>query len=534
MEQIRYLENAANPTVRIAGRVDSTNAQKIEDALVSVLSGVTDPELVIDAEELEYLSSAGLRILLRLRKAHPGLRLENVSAEVYDILEMTGFAEIIPVSKAYRRLSVDGCEIIGEGANGTVYRLDPDTIVKVYADPDALPEINKERELARTAFILGIPTAIPYDVVRVGDRYGTVFELLNAHSFAELLMHDRKNADRYIQQLADLLKLIHSTKGKPGTMPDMKAQALDWVDFLKDYLPQQTWEKLHALVEGVPARDTMLHGDFHAKNVMMQNGEVILIDMDTLCIGHPVFEMGSIFNAYTGFYVTSPERRGAFIGLDAEMAEKVWNGLILCYADGDRALADRIETQAALIGFVRLMRRLIRRSGFDTPEGRQTIAVYRRNIEELTAKIDRLGWDDPAPAGNKLVTQAKVEQLHEVQGFLDSFLESLDCPPKAQMQLDLVIEELFVNIASYAYPDKDGTVEIELSASEDPKAVAITLRDSGVPYDPTKREDPDLSIPPEDRDVGGLGVFLVRQYTDSITYRYEDGQNVLTVRKIIE
>ena len=392
MEQIRYLENTARPTLQIAGRIDSANAQTLEAEINSLLQGVSDPAVVIDAEQLEYISSAGLRVLLRLRKAHPGLRLENVSAEVYDILDMTGFIEILPVSKAYRRLSVDGCEVIGEGANGTVYRLDPDTIVKVYTDPDALPDIHKERELARTAFIMGIPTAIPYDVVRIGERYGSVFELLNARSFAELLMQDRKNADRYIQQLADLLKLIHSTQVKPGTMPDMKVQVLGWVDFLKDYLTEETWNKLRAMVDAIPARDTMLHGDFHAKNVMMQNGEVILIDMDTLCMGHPVFEMGSIFNAYTGFYVTSPERRGAFIGLDAEMAEKVWNGLILRYTDGDQALADKIEDQAALIGFVRLMRRLIRRDGLNTPEGRQTIAVYRRNIEELTAKLDSLTW----------------------------------------------------------------------------------------------------------------------------------------------
>ena len=392
MKEIRLISDRAQPTLALSGRIDSTNAAEVEAEITELLKDVADPAIVIDAEELEYISSAGLRVLLRLRKNHPGIRLENASTEIYDILEMTGFTEILPVSKAFRKLSVDGCEVIGEGANGSVYRLDQDTIVKVYTDPDALDDINKERELARTAFILGVPTAIPYDVVRVGDRYGTVFEMLNAKSFAELLMHDRENADRYIEQLADLLKLIHSTQVKPGSMPDMKATVTGWVDFLKDHLEEETWNKLHSLVEAVPGQSTMLHGDFHAKNVMMQNGEVILIDMDTLCMGHPVFEMGSIFNAYTGFYVTSPERRGAFIGLDAEMAEKVWQGLLLRYADGDEEKAEKIEERASLIGFVRLMRRLIRRNGFDTPEGRQTIAVYRRNIEKLTAGIDDLTW----------------------------------------------------------------------------------------------------------------------------------------------
>ena len=392
MNEIRLLKERTQPTVALSGRIDSTNAAEMEAQIKELLKDVTSPDVVLDADNLEYISSAGLRVLLRLRKDHPKIRLENASMEVYEILEMTGFTEILPVTKAFRKLSVEGCEIIGEGANGSVYRLDQDTIVKVYTDPDALDDINKERELARTAFILGIPTAIPYDVVRVGDCYGTVFEMLNAKSFAELLMHDRENADKYIGQLADLLKLIHGTHVKPGSMPDMKVTVSGWVDFLKDHLEAATWQKLHDLVEAVPAQDTMLHGDFHAKNVMMQNGEVILIDMDTLCMGHPVFEMGSIFNAYTGFYVTSPERRGAFIGLDAEMAEQVWQGLLLRYADGDEDKAKQIEMRAALIGFVRLLRRILRRDGTSTPEGRQTISVYRRYIETLADRIDDLTW----------------------------------------------------------------------------------------------------------------------------------------------
>ena len=144
-------------------------------------------KVVLDAEKLEYISSAGLRVILRLRKQEPELAIVNASPEVYEIFEMTGFTEMMPVSRAYRRVSVDGCEVIGQGANGKVYRLDPETIIKVYLNPNSLPDIHRERELARKAFVLGIPTAIPYDVVKVGDGYGSVFELLNAKSFGSLI-----------------------------------------------------------------------------------------------------------------------------------------------------------------------------------------------------------------------------------------------------------------------------------------------------------------------------------------------------------
>ena len=179
--------------------------------------------MVLDAEKLEYISSAGLRVILRLRKQEPELAIVNASPEVYEIFEMTGFTEMMPVSRAYRRVSVDGCEVIGQGANGKVYRLDPETIIKVYLNPNSLPDIHWERELARKAFVLGIPTAIPYDVVKVGDGYGSVFELLNAKSFGSLIAEHPEEMDKYVKMYVDLLKKIHGTKVHPEDLRDMKS-----------------------------------------------------------------------------------------------------------------------------------------------------------------------------------------------------------------------------------------------------------------------------------------------------------------------
>lgn len=373
------------------GRIDSTNADTAEKELKEQLDANSHASVTLDVEDLEYISSAGLRVILRLRKDEPTLKVINASSEVYDIFDMTGFTEMIPVEKAYRKLSVEGCEVIGQGANGKVYRLDADTIIKVYFNSDALPDIHRERELARKAFVLGIPTAIPYDVVKVDGSYGSVFELLNAKSFAKLIKEEPENTDKYVGLYVDLLKKIHSTEVKPEDMPDMKEVALNWAKFLKDYLPADKAEKLVSLVEAVPVDHHMMHGDYHIKNVMMQNGEVLLIDMDTLCQGHPVFELASVYNAYKGFAELDHNVSQEFLGIPYEVSASIWDKTLPLYlGTDDKAKIEDVQNKAMLIGYTRLMRRLIRRNGLNDEQGKKEIETYKNHIIELLDKVDTL------------------------------------------------------------------------------------------------------------------------------------------------
>lgn len=290
MSTINFKNDDGILTIYLAGHIDSNNAGEIEAEITKIVDENKPSNIIIDAANLEYISSAGLRIVLRLKKNYPDIKVIELSSEVYEIFEITGFSEMMDIQKAYRKISVEGCEVIGQGANGKVYRIDQDTIVKEYFNADALPDIKRERELARTALILGIPTAIPYDVVKVGNGYGSVFELLNAKSFAKIIISEPEKLDDVVKMSVELLKKIHSTYVKPGLMPRMKDVAVNWVEFLKDYLDADKYDKFIRMVKEVPETDTMLHGDYHIKNVMLQDGEVLLIDMDTLCVGHPIFE----------------------------------------------------------------------------------------------------------------------------------------------------------------------------------------------------------------------------------------------------
>lgn len=133
----------------------------------------------------------------------------------------------------------------------------------------------------------------------------------------------------------------------------------------------------------------------------------------------------------------------------------------------------------------------------------------------------------------ELTINATVENIAEVTAFVDSQLEELGCPMKAQMQIDIAIDELFGNIAHYAYNPEIGPATVRVEVSENPLAVIITFIDNGVPYDPLTTKEPDITLSAEEREIGGLGIYMVKKSMDDITYEYKDGQNILKIKKNI-
>ena len=126
--------------------------------------------------------------------------------------------------------------------------------------------------------------------------------------------------------------------------------------------------------------------------------------------------------------------------------------------------------------------------------------------------------------------KARLDRLDEVLVFVDGILEELECPPKIQMQLDVAVEELYVNIARYAYAPGTGPTTLRVESKEGP-VVAITFISSGIPFDPLAKPDPDITLSAEQRQIGGLGIYMVKKSMDDVQYQYQDGQNVLTIVK---
>ena len=386
MLKVEYRTDKDILYISLDGRIDASNATEVENAIAEIRSANQGMHTVLDADTLEYISSAGLRVILRLRKEEPKLAVINVSPEVYSVFEMTGFTEMMTVEKTYPRISIDNCEFIAKGANGAVYRYDDETIVKQYFNRDALPEIMQERENSRRAFVLGVNTAIPYGIVRIGDGYGSLTELLNATSVTKLIRADTEDLSQSVDYYIDAIKEVHAIETQGDELPDFKKWVLEWVDFLSEYLDDAHAEKMRSLVEGIPDSKFIIHGDYHTNNVMVQNGEPILIDMDTLAVGHPVLEFGSMYNAFVGFGEVDLEGSESFFGFEYAVANRFWRLSLKKYlgTDDEKVIND-VENKARVIGYMRLLRRYLRRNADET-----TVNYYRTKLIEVLDKVDTL------------------------------------------------------------------------------------------------------------------------------------------------
>ena len=283
--------------IEVCDHIDTQNSTEFQQELEEALQEGTYCTVILDAQNLTYISSAGLRVVLALKKKIPDLSIINVSREVYEIFEVTGFTQMIDVKKAYRPLSVDGLEMIGRGTCGTVYRLNPETIVKVFNRGFDISKIEKEQHSAQKAFVNGIETAIPFDIVKVGEQFGIVYEILEADTIRSCIKKDPDRLDHFMKIYSEFLKTMHTAHFEPGTLPEAKYGWTDWIDRMDRYFNPEEKQAVKELFDSIPDRDTFVHGDYNIGNVLYDNGKAVLIDMADASTGHPIYDVAGVYLA---------------------------------------------------------------------------------------------------------------------------------------------------------------------------------------------------------------------------------------------
>jgi len=332
---IQFTNNNGDATITLCGRLDTSVSIEIKSEIDKNLATAENiNSLTMDAEGLEYISSSGLRILLVLAKSYKNFKVVNVNPDVYDVLNMTGFSKIINVERALRQLSIDGCEQIGVGGVGTVYRLDGDTIIKVFREGTTIDEVRKEITMSKEAFVMGTPTAISFDIVKVGSQYGLVYELLNAETLSSCIKRSPERIDEYARLYANLFRQLHSIEvpidsNVPNAIDHERQQILH----ISRYFPKESIDLLLQILDTIPTGNRLLHLDLQVKNTMMQDNELMLIDMGEMGYGHPVLDLAHAYSSmvlFVGDY-------DATIGIPRELGNKIWDLAINYYFEGQPA-----------------------------------------------------------------------------------------------------------------------------------------------------------------------------------------------------
>ncbi|WP_295151604.1 HD domain-containing protein [uncultured Ruminococcus sp.] len=295
--------------------------------------------------------------------------------------------------KKYREVSVEGCKLLGRGAKGEVYRYDDELVIKVYNENNTYRDVEREIALSRKAFILGVPTAISFGIVSVGERYGAMFELVDSQTISHFIAKAPGQADAYAKIMSDLAHSIHSIEvTEEDGFPQVYDRLKGYINSGIAYEDETLAEKCLALIDALPDEDHLVHGDFHTGNVFLQRGEPFLIDMDRVSRGHPIAEIADLYYFYVVLGEDDPSTVEKFMGFSYDTAQRFFRTFLVNYLgteDEDR-LAEVTE-KASLICYARMVRKL-RTKGSITDENRKTMQRYMEKISALADRLDTLAF----------------------------------------------------------------------------------------------------------------------------------------------
>ena len=381
-------------TFSLDGRLDTEASAKFEAELAEISRNNPHSSMVFDAEKLQYIASSGLRTIHKMVKTEKDFSLENVSDAVYNVFEMTGFSRIMKIRKALRKIDLDKCEKIGFGGNGAVYRVSEDEIVKVNYNPSTYATLDLELSKAKEAFLLGVPTAISFDLVDCGEgRRGVVYETIKSKSLGETIQNNpelmEELTDRYIEQINKL----HSIRTDNPVFGSMKDNYRTQVENASKYLTEEEGKMLEMILEVLPEGDVLVHGDAHPKNIMIQNDEMLWIDMEGMSVGHPIYDLISIAVVLNG--MRTDEMAIGICGMDNATVIKLKDCFIRKYFKTEDP--EMIQKYASMLDALRLIRAVFA-IGFtskNTEEFRPAIIgmarqVFFPNIQKIAGGVKYL------------------------------------------------------------------------------------------------------------------------------------------------
>ena len=343
--------------IYLEGKIDSVNAPSVEREINELISSNAGLDVMFDAEDLQYISSAGLRVLLKVRK-NKGKSIEiiNVSDEVISVFNTTSLSDLFDITRPMRRLYLGRTGPIARSLNGEIYRQPDDNMVKVFNDGISISEVKKERENAHEALVAGIPTLIPFDIVIIGGRYGIVFESAGSVSLANAIMEEPYRLEEYAVKFAAFLHEIHEMQ-VGDKFPDIKDRYREWLEKAGRSLSEADRYNIDALINAIPDRSSYVHGDINPADVVISDGEMMLMDMAGSAHGHPLFDLQSLYASLVEIEKDRPMYCSSTFGISGDNCRRFWDVFFPAYMGGKSA-AELEKTKTLLKRYYILKQKL--------------------------------------------------------------------------------------------------------------------------------------------------------------------------------
>ncbi len=327
----------------LEGKIDSSNADRFEAELMDENILFDTVDVAFDAEKLDYISSAGLRVLLKVKKtAKNTIRILNVSDEIFDIFDVTGFSDFFEIERKMRQISLKGCSKISSALNGEIYRLSEDEMVKVFGNSVPMSDIKKERSYAQTALAFDIPTLIPYDIVQCELGYGIVYEIAEMTSLSYLLSREPQKCRQYAAMLAVMMSELHSTEIPKGKLPDIKDRYREWINDIDD--PNDSKINVFSnLISSIQDSPTYVHGDINLNSVLVKGRDLLLLDMAGSGRGHAIFDLQALFASCVAIEKKKPGYCQNTYGLSGDICVEFWTAFFDTYMGHRKAQIDSMN-----------------------------------------------------------------------------------------------------------------------------------------------------------------------------------------------
>lgn len=350
--------NDRQTMIEVSGYIDTQSANKFGEYIINLHNEEPTKKLIIDFNDVEMITSAGIRQLLLFEKSNYNYQLINVKKEVATVLDLTGMSDILKLEDKVLSISTKDCKALGKGFSSAVYKLDDERIAKVYYNIPNIDQAIRERMIAKEAFIKGVPTEICFCLCEAEGMPGLIYELVDANTLLSIMAEDDSKIESSIEEYVDLVKQMHTFNGDGITGIYNEKQRLgECISKVNNYLSPEYVEKLKALDEEIPDSNVLLHGDIHPANVMVTEKGMLFIDLSEMSVGDPIYDLVYLYRTLMLFSMLPDDK----YALNRQQEERLWNSFFNeYYKDKDEDYKQRQLHLIKVFGLVSIASRFLK------------------------------------------------------------------------------------------------------------------------------------------------------------------------------